>query len=142
MPKRNELKQSEHDVVIEASARTFGQWQANGYVVSTNPDGKRRLPVGPADNPRYPDIVVWMPKYPGSTNGTAEVIEEIESEGSVTEQEADQWAGYASLSVSQFNLVVPRSKKADALLIIQKKRILGISKIQGYYFSQGRIYFD
>lgn len=142
MAKRNSQKQSEHDAVIEASAGTYGQWQANGYVVSTNPDGERRLPVGSADNPRYPDIVVWMPKYRGSSNGTAEVIEEIETETSVTEQEADQWADYASLGVSQFNLVVPRSKKADALLIIQKKRILGISKVQGYYISQGRIYFD
>jgi hypothetical protein len=70
------------------------------------------------------------------------VIEEIETEDSVTEQEAEQWADYGSLGVATFNLVVPASCKDAALEIIRRKKIRGITRVQAYYTRNGRVEFE
>jgi len=134
--------QSEHDAVVEASGRTYASWAAKGYGIATNPGGLKNLSVGPSNNLRYPDIVIWRPKTPGASTGTATIIEEIETSDSVTDDEANQWVDYASLGIATFNLVVPVSKKADALEIVRRKRIVGITRVQGYYFQLRQIRFD
>jgi len=142
MTGRKSQWQGEHDAVVEASSRTYANWSAKGYGIATNPDGSKNRFVGTPNNLRYPDIVVWFPNSPGANTGTAKIIEEIETEDSVTDDEADQWADYASLGVETFNLVVPVSKKSAALEIIRRRRIVGITRVQGYYFRQGQVRFD
>ena len=110
--------------------------------MATNPGGSKNGFVGPPGNLRYPDIVVWRPSSPGASAGKASVIEEIETEDSVTNDEADQWADYGSLGVETFNLVVPATKKQAALEIIRRRKILGVTRIQGYYFQQGQVRFN
>jgi hypothetical protein len=142
MKGRKSQWQSEHDAVVEASGRTYSSWSAKGYCIATNPGGSKNGFVGPPGNLRYPDIVVWRPSSPGATTGTVKVIEEIETEDSVRDDEADQWADYASLGVETFNLVVPISKKPAAFEIIRRRKIAGITRIQGYYSQQGQVRFD
>jgi hypothetical protein len=134
--------QSEHDAVVEASGRTYTDWSAKGFGVATNPGPSKNRFVGPADNLRYPDVIVWRPNSLGASTGVAKIIEEIETEDSVTGDEADQWADYASLGVETFNLVVPVSKKTAALEIIRRMKIVGVTRVQGYYFQQGQVRFD
>ena len=141
--KRRRLEwQSEHDAVVEASGRTYASWSARGYGIATNPGGSKNGFVGPPNKVRYPDVVIWKPESPNANTGTVAVIEEVETEDSVTDEEADQWADYASLGIETFNLVVPRSKKLAAVEIIRKRGIVGITRVQGYYFQQGRVRFE
>ncbi len=134
--------QGEHDAVVEASGRTYANWSAKGFGVATNPGPSKNRLVGSADNLQYPDVIVWRPNSPGANTGVAKIIEEIETEDSVTGDEADQWADYASLGVETFNLVVPVSKKTAAREIIRRKKIVGITRVQGYYFQHGQVRFD
>jgi hypothetical protein len=142
MGRRRSQGQSEHDAVVEASGRTYTSWSSRGFGVAVNPDGTKKQSVGPPNDLRYPDVIVWRPKSPGASTGTATVIEEIETEDSVTDEEADQWADYASLGVETFHLVVPVSKKPVAFEIIRRRKIVGISKVQGYYFERGQVRFE
>lgn len=139
--RRGEI-QSEHDAVVSASARTYAGWTNKGFVVSVNPNGQKNQSVGPSQSPRYPDVLVWEPNKPGSSSGRAHVIEEIETDDSVTDQEAAQWFDYGSLGVATFNLVVPVSRKSYALEIIRRKAISGVTRVQGYYVRNGRIEFE
>src|SRR5260370_9594275 len=142
MRERKSQLLGEHDAVIEASGRTYADWSARGFGVATKPGSSKNRSVGSADNPQYPDVIVWRPNSPGASTGVAKIIEEIETEDSVTSNEADQWADYASLGVETFNLVVPVSKKTAALEIIRRMKIVGITRVQGYYFQQGQVRFD
>jgi hypothetical protein len=134
--------QGEHDAVVEASARTYADWSVKGFGVATNPGPSKNRFVGSADSPQYPDVIIWRPNSPGASTGVAKIIEEIETDDSVTGDEADQWADYASLGIETFNLVVPVSKKTAALEIIRRKRIVGITRVQGYQFQHGQVLFD
>jgi hypothetical protein len=87
-------------------------------------------------------VLVWEPDSPGSSSGKARIIEEIETDDSVNDREAAQWSDYGSLGISTFNLVVPVNRKNDALEIIRRKGISGITKLQGYYIRNGRIEFE
>lgn len=133
--------QGEHDSVVAASAHTYSEQERRGYLVSTNPGSEKNQSVGPRDDPQYPDVVVWKPNSPGSTSGTATVIEEIETSESVNEDEGSQWKKYASLGVSIFRLIVPKADAAIAKKIIENKKI-GVSEIWSYTINGGRISFD
>lgn len=140
---RTPQAQSEHDSIVALSAASYGSSAAaKGYGVETNPDGHKNRSVGPDGKARYPDVIVWKPEHPGSARGVAEVIEEIETADSVTEEESSQWADYAALNVKVFNLVVPTGKKQAALELIRRNGITGITKVQGYSFYQGSVQFD
>src|SRR2546427_12966390 len=106
MRNRRGDKQSEHDAVVSASARTYSGWANKGFKVSVNPNGQKNQFVGTSGSRLYPDVVVWEPHSSGSSSGKAHIIEEIETDDSVNEQEAAQWAEYGSLGISTFNLVV------------------------------------
>lgn len=142
MRNRRGDNQSEHDAVVSASARTYSGWTNKGCKVSVNPNGQKNQYVGKSESPLYPDVVIWQPQSSGSCSGRAHIIEEIETEDSVTDQEAGQWADYGALGVATFNLVVPARCKDDALEIIRRKKIRGITRVQGYYARNGRIEFE
>jgi len=142
MRNRRGDKQSEHDAVVSASARTYSGWTNKGFKVSVNPNGQKNQFVGKSESPLYPDVVVWEPHSSGSSSGKAHIIEEIETDDSVNEQEAGQWSDYGSMGISTFNLVVPASRKNDAVEIIRRKGISGVTRVQGYYIRNGRIEFE
>ena len=142
MGRRRTAGQSEHDAVVLASARTYADWKNKGFVVSVNPDGQKNQSIGSDQKPRYPDVLVWRPNTPGASSGRAHIIEEIETDDSVTEEEAGQWADYGSLGVETFSLVVPVELRDDALEIIRRRGISGITRVQGYWVRNGRIEFQ
>lgn len=140
MGKRNYNSQSEHDRVVIASSKTYGSMEANGSKVSINPDGEKNFWVGNESNPRYPDVAVWKPDSPGSNRASAvEVIEEIETEDSVTYAESAQWKDYAGLGII-FRLIVPKDYVNMAVSIINSEGI-GVSEIWYYYFENSIIKF-
>lgn len=119
MAVRTSTGQSEHDAVVSASAKTYWEMQEKGYKVSINRGSEKNQYVGPDSNPRYPDIVVWMPEYTGAKGGRAAIIEEVETTDSITDSEAAQWKDYGSLGV-KFLLIVPKDYCMGALRLIQK----------------------
>lgn len=141
MSYRNSVSQGEHDRVVAASAGTYWKMKQDGYVVSTNPGSEKNQYVGGNQNPQYPDVVVWKPSGPGSTSGTAVVIEEVETADSVTEEEAKQWRDYAALGIEQFRLIVPLALAQEALAIVQRLRI-AVHEIWGYFSKDGSIQFQ
>ncbi|MBP6919502.1 MAG: hypothetical protein KBC23_00725 [Candidatus Omnitrophica bacterium] len=136
---RTTLEESEHDRIVSASAATYGEMQRKGYKVSTNPGGEKNQFVGPASNPRYPDVVVWLPDSLGSARGTAVIIEEIETAESVSDSEAEQWKDYGSLGI-KFLLIVP-SKYCDEALRLISKHNVNVSEVWYYYYELGNTKF-
>lgn len=136
---RSTLEGSEHDRIVRASAATYGDMVNKGYKVSVNPGGEKKQIVGPEFNPRYPDVVVWMPDSFGSTKGKAAIIEEIETADSVTDSEAEQWKDYGSLGV-KFLLIVPKGYCEEALRLITKYTA-NVSELWYYYYEYDSIKF-
>lgn len=136
---RATLDRSEHDRIVRVSAATYGEWISKGYKVSINPGGEKNQFVGPEFNPRYPDVVVWMPDSFGSTKGRAAIIEEIETVDSVNDSEAEQWKDYGSLGI-KFLLVVPNGYCEEALRLISKYGA-NVSEVWYYYYEYGNTKF-
>jgi len=126
MIKRIKEKQSEHDRIIEASANTWRRDAEN--VVHTNPDGEQNFSV---NEDSFPDVVIT------DQNNYLLVVEEIETEDTVTEEEKKQWEEYAGFG-AKFNLVVPEAKLSDAFELIQS---IDNMNIQGYRIKNGHIEF-
>lgn len=135
------VTQSEHDLVVQRSATTYEDSIRTGHKISINPDGQKNQRIGGEGNEKYPDVVVWMPSSPGSSSGTAKIIEEIETEESVNENEATQWKEYAGLGIPIFRLIVPKSKAAEAKAIVEKKKI-GVSDIWIYTITSNDVHFQ
>lgn len=123
---RSSLLQSEHDLVVCASAETYPSTDR----VFTNPNGERNYSV----QGQYPDIVVLR-----SLGGYQEtIIEEIETEDSVNTIERErQWKGYACLGCT-FHLVVPRCMVAIARDLIEG---IDVDLLQWYVIVDGQVYF-
>ena len=111
--------QEEHDLVIKASSGTYTQLIAQGYKVSINPGAETNQSVGQRPNVVYPDVIVWTPNPENPSSGTAAIIEEIETEESVTLVEAAQWKVLGDLG-AKFILIVPASKTQLALALAQQ----------------------
>ena len=106
MSKRAETEQIEHDLVTEASASNF---RKQGYIAYTNPRSIKNTEV----NGLFPDVVAE--KRDGSV-----VIEEIETESTVTEDECkNQWKPYSKLGY-KFNIIVPPNKAVLAQRLIRR----------------------
>lgn len=140
MASRDYSNQSEHDKIVYASSRTYSEMETKGYKVSVNPNGEKNFYVGGKSNPRYPDVLVWMPDQPGSNSGKVAAIEEIETADSVTKTESGQWKDYASLSMT-FRLIVPKGYAKDVAGIVDSEKI-NVSEIWYYYSENGNIKFD
>ena len=138
---KRKTTQSEHDRVVRASANTYTDAGAKGFKISINPNGEKNFEIGSDSNNQYPDVCVWKPNSPGSNSGTVKVIEEIETEESVNETEAEQWKNYASLGIETFRLIVPKSKILTAKQIVEKKKI-AVTEIWHYTISNGSISFS
>lgn len=130
--------QFEHDQVVRASAETYNQLVQQGYKVAVNPGSEKNQQVGSGN---YPDVIVWKPNPPpNQTSGTAIIIEEIETEESVTQTEANQWKQFGQLSVSKFILIVPATKAREALSLVQSNGVK-VSEIWSYENRGGRFFF-
>jgi len=126
--------QKEHDLVIDASAKTYEQYEEKGYVVSINPTGQQNREVFPG---LYPDLVVWLPD---GKLGRTVIIEEIETEDSVTERESQEWARFSKLRI-KFFLVVPKDSATKAAEII-KRRNIRVDRLQCYFLDNyGQVKF-
>ena len=139
MAHRLSTSQLEHDTVVRASANTYTELQKKGYKVSVNPGSEKNQFVGSELNPCYPDVVVWLPNAIGSTNGRAEVIEEIETADSVTDKEAVQWKDYGSRGVT-FRLVVPKGYETGTIRIINRNSVT-VSELWYYCREYSQIKF-
>lgn len=127
MTKRLPEKQSEHDRVIAASAKT---WQKNPlYVVHTNPNGEQNFSV---NGDQFPDVIIT------DSNNKLLAVEEIETEDSVAEEESKQWLTYSRFGVP-LHLVVPAQKVNDAINLT--RHMVNI-KIQEYYIEDNEIKFS
>lgn len=140
MAQRNFYNQLTHDSVVRASRDTYSELANQGYMISINPAQEHNQYVGGA-NKLYPDLIVWRPNANDRSTGTAIIIEEVETEDSVNEIEAQQWVAYGKLNISQFRLIVPTQKAADALRIVQQYNIK-VTEIWHYSSVGGKIYFN
>lgn len=121
----SKTEQTEHDLVIEKSAATYG---ATGGAAYTNPGSEKNHEI----DGFYPDVVAK--KGDGSV-----VIEEIETESTVTEDECEkQWKPYSKLGY-QFNLIVPANKTGIAQRIIRRSQLL--ITLQSYAISGSNVVF-
>jgi len=122
---RGKSKQTEHDLVVEASADTF---RKTGGSASTNPRNEKNAEVAGL----YPDVVAKQ------ENGMI-VVEEIETEDSVTQDECEnQWKPYSELGY-QFNLIVPKDSLNLAQKFIRKAQLKVI--LQGYTIRGNNVTF-
>ncbi|MFA5052074.1 MAG: hypothetical protein WC544_03375 [Patescibacteria group bacterium] len=127
-------QQTIHDQVILASAGTYETFRQQGFLVSVNLTGKQCHNVGGGN---FPDVVVWRP---GGDFGRTEIIEEVETCDTVTDQEAVEWARYSQFGTT-FYLIVPRECLDKAIEIVARLRIR-VDAVEGYYFDhQNRIKF-
>ena len=126
MAKRtSKTEQAEHDLVIEESARTYRDKEGIAY---TNPGTEKNNEI----DGLYPDVVAR------EKNGLL-VIEEIETENTVTEDECQrQWKPYSKLSYL-FRLVVPKGKLNVAQSIINRSNLS--LTLQAYTISGSRVIF-
>jgi len=97
MARRTQSSQSEHDRVIEAWAQIASRRYAKDAQVSTNPGNQRRAQVGLAEDPRFPDVLVWRSDSAAGRDGTAELVAEVETVDSLNDEEASEWAAYGQL---------------------------------------------
>lgn len=118
--KRTELSQTEHDDLVALIAKKRFSY-TDGSVTYTNPNGEKNCAV----DDQYPDIVVVKDK-------SVQRIGEVETEETVTENEAEQWKTYAALN-KYFYLYVPKSKVADAKTIIKSKNV-GITGLRSFEY--------
>jgi hypothetical protein len=110
MAKRvSNVEQNEHDLVVGKSADTY---RLQGGVAYTNPGSDKNHEI----DGLYPDVVAKK------SDGTI-VIEEIETETTVTEDECEnQWKPYSELG-HEFNLVVPVNKASLAQRFIRRSQL-------------------
>lgn len=118
--KRSELSQEEHDKLVSEIAKKRFSYK-DGSVTYANPNGEKNFAV----DDQYPDIVVVKDE-------TVQTIGEVETEETITENEAEQWETYATLN-DYFYLYVPKTKVADAKTIIENKKV-GIKGLRSYEY--------
>jgi len=125
MATRGKTQQTEHDLVVEESAASY---RKTGGSASTNPGSEKNVDVAGL----YPDVVAKR------SDGTI-VLEEIETESSVTQDECDkQWKPYSELGY-QFNLIVPKDSVGLAQRFIRKSQLE--VTLQGYTISGNDVSF-
>lgn len=95
-----------HQEVVRASYLTYLQLRNQGLEVTPNPLVATKRFVGGENNKIYPDIIAWKPKYLGSSEGVAILIEQIETPGSMVLNARTDWIRLSNLGIN-FTLVVP-----------------------------------
>ncbi len=125
-----------HSMVVGQSANTYRNSQVvvnNGLLVDTNSPTRKTRYVGGQNNPLYPDIIVWKPNYPGSSSGTAVIVEEIETRKTVYNK-ADFWKKLGDIGVIKFFLVIPEGTETEVLNIIKQNGIR-VDQLQTYTYN-------
>ena len=130
--RRTGHEQAVHDRAIELIARQ--RYSFTDKITYRNPGERRTMSAGRVGGKdQYPDIVVV------SRLRKALLICEVETESSVTEEEADQWQDYASLGVP-FYLYVPSSKVVEAESLIHARGLSGaIRGLRAYSLGRADI---
>ena len=129
MRSRVRTAQSRHDQVIEAVASA--QKKHDPY---TNPGQEHNWSIRVDGEEVYPDVLLCNP----GTKTVAHLIE-VETEDSVNDAEAVQWATY-SRGPGTFWLMVPHHKLAEAQRICRR---YGIAALFGrWWINNGRIQFQ
>lgn len=141
MAKRPPKEQRKHDEVVRAAVQRWKQVEERGMIRSINPGDEENQHAGAAWNPRYPDVLIWMPEEPGADHGTAMIMEEVETESTVNEEEVDQWRDYAQLYGYKFNLVVPKEKAAEAEELVERFDVT-LTAIVTYALEGERLRFE
>ncbi len=94
-------EQLEHDRVIRLLQAKYKR----KFEVAINPGNEQTAPVGPAESPWYPDLVLLASERTRKLVG----VVEVETSESINHLEAmSQWKTFSSLNV-QFHLYVPVS---------------------------------
>jgi hypothetical protein len=140
MARRNASSQAEHDRVIEAWAQVVVRRFSGEFQVSTNPGNHRRTQVGRADDPRFPDVLIWRSDRADGRDGTAELVAEVETSDTLQEDEVAQWATYGSLP-APFHLVVPAGSEPEAIRLVKKKAVR-VSQLWSYTIVGGEVIFS
>jgi hypothetical protein len=140
MAERTAVTQSEHDRVVRAWAQVLEKGLIGGFRVSTNPGSNRSAQVGPVHEPRFPDVVVWRGEAGQGRDGTAELISEIETSDTLTDDEVlSEWTGYARVP-APFYLVVPEGLESKAMHLIRKTPVR-VSQLWSYRIDGHEIMF-
>jgi hypothetical protein len=140
MARRTASSQSEHDRVIEAWAQIAARRFSGDVQVGTNPGDLRRIQVGPDDDARFPDILVWRAEAGDGRDGTAELVAEIETADTLAVNEVSEWAAYGRLMVP-FHLIVPVGSEEQAIRLL-KKRSVRVSQLWSYEIVGGEVIFS
>jgi len=120
--KRTELSQKDHDELVAKIAKE--RFSYEDRTTYTNPDNEQNYAV----DGEYPDIVA-------AKSGSSPIMGEVETEGSVSEEESEQWKKYAALNGCVY-LYVPKSKVSDAKRIIKDKEVR-ITGLRSYEYVDG-----
>lgn len=140
MAQRSALSQTEHDRVVRAWAQVLEKTLAGGCRVSTNPGSDRSAQVGSAQEPRFPDVVVWRAEANDGRDGSAELIAEVETSDTLTDDEViSEWTGYARVP-APFYLVVPEGLENKAILLLRKTPVR-VSQLWSYRIEGSAIMF-
>ena len=108
--------QSMHDRVVALAAQ---QWNNPlQHAITTNPGGQKNRWVG--SEKIYPDIIAWKRDL---NRDVAVWIAEVETQDSITSEEAyTQWKKYSNLN-TPFYLIVPKGYRAYAKNLANRARI-------------------
>jgi hypothetical protein len=132
-------RQVEHDRVVYASAGLL-QRKFEDRRVTVNPDHRHNMQIGREGKTCYPDVLMWQPESTSSMRGSVELICEVETADSTTEEESAQWNEYGKIPIT-FCLVVPKEKERDAVRIV-KKNSVHVSQLWTYEIAGDNIYLD
>ena len=140
MARRNASSQAEHDGVVEAWAEIVLRRFSPDVQGSTNPGNQKRAQVGPADDPRFPDVLIWRTDRADGRDGTAELVAEVETSDTLQEDEVSQWVAYDRLP-TPFHLVVPAGSEPEAIRLVKKKAIR-VSQVWSCTIVGGELIFS
>jgi hypothetical protein len=140
MAQRSVVTQTEHDRVVHAWAQVLQKGLPGGCRVSTNPGSDRSAQVGSLQEPRFPDVVVWRAEAREGRDGSAELIAEVETSDTLTEEEVVlEWSGYARVP-APFYLVVPEGLETKAIHLLRKTPVR-VSQLWSYRIEGPEIMF-
>ena len=125
-------EQLEHDRVIRLLQAKYKR----KFEVAINPGNEQTAPVGPAESPWYPDLVLLASERTRKLVG----VVEVETSESINHLEAmSQWKTFSSLNV-QFHLYVPVSGVDSARRLCADHQIV-TSEIWAYHSIGDQIRF-
>jgi len=135
---RKKEEEEPHDKAVAEIAKVefpYPNKSHPNWKTYTNPNGQQNKGIRKNEETAYPDIVVVS----GTDKKVAEMIGEVETASTVSEDHADQWKEYSSLST--FFLYIPKNYRSEARRILNSMKIsLLPSALRTYEFdTQGKV---